>query len=156
MESFVSRKTLTKKKSHNSFFRHFNHRHAIYLEFLPQIIFLACIFFYLIILIFYKWTHFDGRDATSAPSLLIRKKKNFFHEKKILYFILNLIDLINMILLSYPSDPPSSVVFYSGQKAIQTILIILAVLCIPWMLLGKPVYRIVMNKRRANVSILLD
>lgn len=58
-----------------------------------------------------------------------------------------------MILLSYPTDPPSSATFYTGQRAIQTILIILAVLCIPWMLLGKPVYRIVMNKRRANVSI---
>lgn len=57
-----------------------------------------------------------------------------------------------MILVSYPTDPPSSAIFYSGQKVLQTILIVIAVLCIPWMLLGKPVYRIVMNKRRANVS----
>jgi V-type H+-transporting ATPase subunit a len=57
-----------------------------------------------------------------------------------------------MILLSYPNDPESSRVFYTGQKAFQTFLILIAVLCIPWMLLGKPVYRIVMNKRRANVS----
>jgi hypothetical protein len=63
------------------------------------------------------------------------------------------IDLINMILLSYPDDPPSSKTFYTGQRVLQTLLIILAVICIPWMLLGKPVYRIVMNKRRANVSI---
>lgn len=62
-------------------------------------------------------------------------------------------DLINMILLSYPTDPKSSATFYSGQRAFQTFLILIAVLCIPWMLLGKPVYRIVMNKRRANVSI---
>lgn len=58
-----------------------------------------------------------------------------------------------MILLTYPTEPPSSRVFYTGQQAIQTVLIVLAVLCIPWMLLGKPIYRIVMNKRRANVSI---
>ncbi|CAF1196015.1 unnamed protein product [Adineta steineri] len=111
---------------------HFNHRHAIYLEFLPQIIFLACIFFYLIILIFYKWTSFDGSKATDAPSLLIH--------------------LINMILFSYKTDPPSAAVFYTGQKQFQTFLILLAVLCVPWMLLGKPVYRIIMNKRRANYS----
>jgi V-type H+-transporting ATPase subunit a len=111
---------------------------------------LACIFFYLIILIFYKWTNFDGRKATEAPSLLIRKR--FYFIRKIIFFCFT-IDLINMILLSYPTEPESSRVFYSGQQAIQTILIILAVICIPWMLLGKPVYRIVMNKRRANVSI---
>lgn len=58
-----------------------------------------------------------------------------------------------MILLSYPSEPPSSTVFYSGQRFLQTVLIVLAVICIPWMLLGKPVYRIVQNKRRANVNI---
>ncbi|CAF0821282.1 unnamed protein product [Rotaria sordida] len=111
---------------------HFNHRYAIYLEFLPQIIFLACIFFYLIILIFYKWTHFDGLVSTQAPSLLIQ--------------------LINMILLSYPTEPESSRTFYSGQRGVQTALIIFAVICIPWMLLGKPIYRIIMNKRRANYS----
>jgi V-type H+-transporting ATPase subunit a len=60
-----------------------------------------------------------------------------------------------MILLSYPTDVPSSKTFYSGQQAFQTILIIIAVLCVPWMLLGKPVYRIMMNKRRANVSFFL-
>ncbi len=58
-----------------------------------------------------------------------------------------------MILLTYPKEPLSSAPFYSGQQGLQTALIILAVLCIPWMLLGKPVYRIIMNKRRANVSI---
>ncbi|CAF2974361.1 unnamed protein product [Rotaria sp. Silwood2] len=74
--------------------------------------------------------------STQAPSLLIQ--------------------LINMILLSYPSEPESSRTFYSGQQGIQTALIILAVICIPWMLLGKPIYRIIMNKRRANRGIVLD
>lgn len=72
MESSVS--SLIDSSSLSISHRHFNHRHAIYLEFLPQMIFLLAIFFYLIILIFYKWTHFDGRRATEAPSLLIRKR----------------------------------------------------------------------------------
>ena len=54
-------------------FRYFRHHYSIFVEFLPQILFLACIFFYLIILIFYKWIHFEGKDATTAPSLLIRE-----------------------------------------------------------------------------------
>lgn len=54
-------------------FRHFKHRYAIFVEFLPQLIFLASIFFYLIILILYKWTTFQGENATDSPALLIRK-----------------------------------------------------------------------------------
>jgi len=36
------------------------------------------------------------------------------------------------------------------KKTVQMILLVIAVLCIPVMLLGKPIYTIVMNKRRAN------
>ena len=57
-----------------------------------------------------------------------------------------------MMLLSYPNDPPSSKQIYKGQKLLQTGLLGIAVICIPWMLLGKPIYKIIMNKRRANVS----
>ena len=58
-----------------------------------------------------------------------------------------------MILITYPDEPASSRQFYSGQKPLQTFLILIAVICIPWLLLGKPIYRIMMNKRRAHVSI---
>ncbi|CAF1639611.1 unnamed protein product, partial [Didymodactylos carnosus] len=36
-------------------------------------------------------------------------------------------------------------------KQIQMALLAIAVLCIPTMLLGKPIYTIIMNKRRANL-----
>lgn len=58
-----------------------------------------------------------------------------------------------MILLSYPSTPESSKVFYSNQQTIQTILILLAVLCIPWMLLGKPIYIIIQRRKRGQVNL---
>ena len=138
-------------------FRHFNRRHAIYLEFLPQIIFLICIFFYLIILIFYKWTHYDATQSGTAPALLIRKeKKCFSYYLEKIHLICIFEELINMILFSYPNTPESSAQFYSGQKGIQIFLVIISVLCIPWMFVGKPIYRIMMNKRRANVSFLLQ
>ena len=63
-----------------------------------------------------------------------------------------------MMLLSYPdksagdSTPQSSIVFYSGQKTIQTILVLVAVLCIPWMLLGKPIYIILQRRKQAQVK----
>jgi hypothetical protein len=63
------------------------------------------------------------------------------------------------MLLSYPSTPDipqSSKVFYHGQKTLQTILLLIAVLCIPWMLLGKPIYIIMQNRKRAQVIYLFD
>jgi V-type H+-transporting ATPase subunit a len=150
----VSRRwTRARRRQRRSHSRHFNHRYAIYLEFVPQLLFLVCIFFYLIILIFFKWTHYDGSSATEAPSLLIRECRLELTRLDPCGVSL---DLINMILLSYPDSPDSSRVFYSGQRFIQTVLLLLAVLCVPWMLLGKPIYRIVMNKRRANVSSRVD
>jgi hypothetical protein len=62
------------------------------------------------------------------------------------------------MLLSYPSTsdiPQSSKVFYKSQQTLQTILLVVAVLCIPWMLLGKPIYIIIQNKKRAKVSFFL-
>ncbi|CAF4078245.1 unnamed protein product [Rotaria sordida] len=109
---------------------HFKHYHGIFAEFLPQLIFLVCIFIYLIILIFYKWSTYQGKDATDAPSLLIH--------------------LINMMLLSYPDSPPSSTKIYNGQRGVQTALLLIAVICIPWMLLAKPIYTIIKRRKRNN------
>lgn len=51
--------------------RYFNERINIVCEFIPEMIFLFCIFGYLVILIFYKWIAYDADDASCAPSLLI-------------------------------------------------------------------------------------
>jgi hypothetical protein len=56
------------------------------------------------------------------------------------------------MLLSYPANdsktPQSSLTFYSHQKVIQMALLFIAVLCIPWLLLGKPIYIIIQNKKK--------
>nr|CAH8828112.1 unnamed protein product [Trichobilharzia regenti] len=98
----------------------FNYRHnkdtlSIFCLLLPQVLFLSCIFLYLVILIFFKWIAYTAETASSAPSLLI--------------------GLINMIRFSYPEDIPS---LYAGQQAVQSLLMIIAVICVPWMLLSKP------------------
>lgn len=46
---------------------------AIYCELIPQVLFMFCLFGYLVIAIFYKWIVFDASDAATAPSLLISK-----------------------------------------------------------------------------------
>ncbi|KAL0182222.1 hypothetical protein M9458_021597, partial [Cirrhinus mrigala] len=43
----------------------------IYLLFLPELLFLLCLFGYLVFMIFYKWLAFSARDSQLAPSILI-------------------------------------------------------------------------------------
>nr|CAH92576.1 hypothetical protein [Pongo abelii] len=88
----------------------------IYFGFIPEIIFMTSLFGYLVILIFYKWTAYDAHTSENAPSLLIH--------------------FINMLLFSYPESGYS--MLYSGQKGIQCFLVVVALLCVPWMLLFKP------------------
>ncbi|ERL91208.1 V-type proton ATPase 116 kDa subunit a1 isoform X4 [Dendroctonus ponderosae] len=107
---------------------HFNNRLNIICEFIPQVIFLSFLFFYMVILMFIKWfKYFASNDRTyihlgtrCAPSILIT--------------------FINMVLnketpfedICITSD------MYPGQMVIQKILLFCAFVCIPWMLLAKP------------------
>uniref|UniRef100_A0A8C4TVU4 V-type proton ATPase subunit a n=1 Tax=Falco tinnunculus TaxID=100819 RepID=A0A8C4TVU4_FALTI len=88
----------------------------IYLGFIPEMIFMSSLFGYLVILIFYKWTAYDAHTSKDAPSLLIH--------------------FINMFLFSY-SDT-SNKMLYKGQQGLQCFLVVVALLCVPWMLVAKP------------------
>merc|ERR1719369_1393368 len=99
----------------------------IYCEFIPQLTFLSCMFGYMALLMFHKWTAFVaggfGDKLTTercAPSILIT--------------------FINMVLFK-DNDRDSKeceAYMYAGQEAIQKLLVVVAVICIPWMLLAKP------------------
>ncbi|XP_053870197.1 V-type proton ATPase 116 kDa subunit a 1 isoform X3 [Malaclemys terrapin pileata] len=88
----------------------------IYLGFIPEMIFMSSLFGYLIILIFYKWSAYDAHTSKDAPSLLIH--------------------FINMFLFSYAD--PSIKMLYKGQIGLQCFLVVVALLCVPWMLVVKP------------------
>ncbi|KAM7536854.1 hypothetical protein Aperf_G00000087544 [Anoplocephala perfoliata] len=95
---------------------------------LPQLLFFFCIFGYLVIIIFYKWGAFTADEAANAPSLLMSK----------LIFLITPVVLINMFKFSYEAKGGPGDTFYGGQAAIQSILMVIAVSCVPWMLLAKP------------------
>uniref|UniRef100_A0A8C4Q5H3 V-type proton ATPase subunit a n=1 Tax=Eptatretus burgeri TaxID=7764 RepID=A0A8C4Q5H3_EPTBU len=101
-----------------SFFNHrfFQKKWNIYLQFIPEMLFLLSLFGYLVILIFYKWCNYTVHDSRNAPSLLI--------------------SFINMFLFTYED---SNTRLYRGQNGFQSFLMVLALLCIPWLLFAKPV-----------------
>merc|ERR1719412_2157143 len=99
-------------------------------EFIPQVLFLCCMFGYMALLMFHKWTAyaaggFDGDVTTTercAPSILIT--------------------FINMILFKYgddvePLSPECGLPYmYAGQTFFQRLFVIVSLLCVPWMLLA--------------------
>ncbi|XP_070836840.1 V-type proton ATPase 116 kDa subunit a isoform X1 [Chaetodon trifascialis] len=87
----------------------------IYLGFIPEIVFMSSLFGYLVILIFYKWVAYDASTSRDAPSLLIA--------------------FINMFLFNY-SDPTNKPL-YRGQMAVQSLLVVIALACVPCMLIVK-------------------
>ncbi|XP_071206493.1 V-type proton ATPase 116 kDa subunit a 2-like isoform X2 [Salvelinus alpinus] len=95
---------------------HFKHNFNVYLLFLPELLFLLCLFGYLVFMILYKWLAFGARDSRLAPSILIH--------------------FINMFLMQGGDNTP----LYPGQTGLQVFLVVVALLSVPVLLLGKPVY----------------
>ncbi|XP_061585132.1 V-type proton ATPase 116 kDa subunit a [Cololabis saira] len=95
---------------------HFRRKYNLYLVFLPELLFLLCLFGYLVFMIFYKWLVSSAKNSKEAPSILIH--------------------FINMFLMQDQGLQP----LYPGQTGLQVFLLVIAVLSVPVLLLGKPVY----------------
>eukprot|EP00040_Diaphanoeca_grandis_P010382 m.53106 g.53106 ORF g.53106 m.53106 type:complete len:915 (+) comp21710_c1_seq1:65-2809(+) len=97
---------------------------SVYHEFLPQIFFLVGIFGYLCIMIIMKWIKAPENfpSPNSSPQIMVL--------------------LIQMFLSPGSLSDSSQVMFGSEkgteQKMIQLVLVIVALVCVPWMLLVKP------------------
>jgi len=121
----------------------------IFLEFMPQLIFLLGIFGYLVLIIFIKWTMYGANIADPfsehcAPNLLIT--------------------FINMMLMKVPTsedidakldkchtnDMFYEIYMYPGQAGVQKALLFFGVLMVPIMLLGKPLHILYNRRQRRN------
>jgi V-type H+-transporting ATPase subunit a len=125
--------------------RYFEKTMNIYCEFIPQIIFLVCMFGYMALLMFHKWTAyvaggFGGDDLLTseqcAPSILI--------------------SFINMVLFKTNEAPEGCDPYmYAGQNGFQHLLVVLALICVPWMLFTKPLLLKRQNKMQPG-SVPMD
>lgn len=95
---------------------HFKKMLNLYAEFIPQILFFHSIFGYLIICIIYKWS-IDWTQTTSQPP-----------------------GLLNMLIYMFlsPGSVDESTQLYRGQGFVQVVLLLIALVSVPWMLCLKP------------------
>ncbi|MBW0468651.1 hypothetical protein O181_008366 [Austropuccinia psidii MF-1] len=95
----------------------FGRRSSIWAEFLPQILFMESIFGYLVLTIIYKWSVDWSQPGAGNPP--------------------NLLNMLIYMFLS-PGTVDSAEQLYRGQGFVQVFLLLLALICIPWMLCVKP------------------
>jgi V-type H+-transporting ATPase subunit a len=122
-------------------YRFFKSKIDIYTVFIPQLLFLACIFIYLCLQIILKWIFFWTVPDTifgfyypgshCAPSLLIGLINMFMFKERPAGFVNGNNTQIDQCYLSQ---------WYPGQSLIEAVLVIIAVICIPIMLFEKPMY----------------
>jgi len=111
---------------------HFHHKLDIYFEFIPQILFLLSTFGYLCFLIFVKWSIASDR----SPLLLLV--------------------LINMFLpgSGASGNKDTDPYLYSGglEQTVETILLLTALVCVPLMLIPKPVILYCTYKKKKGAT----
>ncbi|XP_073818680.1 V-type ATPase subunit a family protein Vha100-1 isoform X4 [Musca autumnalis] len=117
---------------------YFKNRLSLIFEFIPQLVFLLFLFFYMVLLMFIKWNRYAATNkppysASCAPSILIT--------------------FIDMVLFNTPKPVPEGceVYMFGGQHFFQVVFVLIAVACIPVMLLGKPL-QIMKQRKHANVQ----
>ncbi|KAI1888214.1 hypothetical protein AGOR_G00182710 [Albula goreensis] len=114
-----------------SFFNymHFGEVSSVFLVLIPELMFMLCLFGYLVFMVVFKWIAYGPLESKNAPSILIH--------------------FIDMFLFTQNSDNPP---LYHGQVIVQTVLVILALCSVPVLLLGKPIYLLIKNKNRPRHS----
>jgi len=139
--------------------RFFQRRINVICEFIPQVIFMTFLFFYLCLLVFHKWTSYSALDGSffifvdhsinydslqnnNVNNVLFADGRYGAHCAPSI-----LITFINMVLFKDPEgadpakeDDPNACwpYMYAGQRGFQRFLVVIGLFCVPWMLAGKP------------------
>ncbi|CAJ0604256.1 unnamed protein product [Cylicocyclus nassatus] len=149
-------------------YRFFKSKIEIFTVFIPQMLFMLCIFVYLCLEIVLKWVFFwvkpdiiFGRiypGSHCAPSLLIGLISMFMFKDREPGFV-QLDKPINGANNEYMEiDQCHLTQWYPGQSFIEGLLVIISVICIPIMLFGKPIHFLMEQKKKkkamgSNISV---
>uniref|UniRef100_A0A7N8Y667 V-type proton ATPase subunit a n=1 Tax=Mastacembelus armatus TaxID=205130 RepID=A0A7N8Y667_9TELE len=104
----------------------------VFFVLIPELLFMLCLFGYLVFMVVFKWIAYTPAQSKTAPSILIH--------------------FIDMFLFTDNADNPP---LYKGQNVVQKILVVLALCSVPVLLLGKPTYEYVTFKKRRQTCILV-
>ncbi|XP_013138911.1 PREDICTED: V-type proton ATPase 116 kDa subunit a isoform 1 isoform X2 [Papilio polytes] len=123
---------------------YFKRRISIYVEFIPQIVFLTVLFFYMVLLMFIKWTTYGPTPGKFGDPSVI--KTSGYCAPSVL------ITFINMMLFKRDENarPQCDEYMFAGQIGLQKFFVIVALLCVPVMLFGKPYFIMQEQKKRAQ------
>lgn len=109
----------------------FKQRLEILYVFIPQMIFMNAIFGYLVFLIILKWLINANAASCSADAFC------------------NSPDLKSVLIGMFmnPGNIPDDMIMFRGQREIQFLFLVMAVIAVPWMLFPKP---LILRARNAN------
>ncbi|KAK0552434.1 H(+)-transporting V0 sector ATPase subunit a [Tilletia horrida] len=118
-------------------FIHFDQQYSLWAELIPQITFFWSLFGYLTVAIIYKWA--TNWYETDANGVVFRN---------------NPPSLLNMLIYMFlsPGNVEKEKELYSGQAFVQTVLLLMAAVCVPWMLIAKPYILYQKNKSRKGAG----
>ncbi|XP_075033317.1 V-type proton ATPase 116 kDa subunit a 2 isoform X2 [Mixophyes fleayi] len=100
-------------------YMHFKKKFSVFLVFIPEMLFMMCIFGYLVFMVVYKWLTWSSLNSRDAPSILLH--------------------FINMFMFTSDTDNKNPTL-YPGQIGFQIFLVVVVFLCVPVLLFGKPLY----------------
>lgn len=114
---------------------HFKRVSWIWAELVPQFLFMQSLFGYLVVTIVYKWA--VDWSATDAHGHALHNSPP---------------GLLNMLIFMFlkPGVVDKDTQLYAGQATVQTVLLMLAMVCVPWMLVAKPYLLYKEHKSRAG------
>ncbi|CAB3225208.1 unnamed protein product [Arctia plantaginis] len=123
-------------------FCYFKRCYSILLQFIPEVVFLSFLFFWLVIMIFYKWFLYSAKSTdqeygtSCAPQILIL--------------------FIDMALFSEtkPVEENCKLAYmFEGQRTVQMFLICVALMMVPILLFGTPLYKLKTNKKKREKAV---
>ncbi|XP_058795472.1 V-type proton ATPase 116 kDa subunit a 1 isoform X2 [Phymastichus coffea] len=132
---------------------YFNHTYFkrqlnIVCEFIPQIIFLLFLFFYMTLLMFIKWIKYGPYH----PIYNTDPKTSPYCAPSVLLSFINMVLFKPAVERKYDATGYCDSGMYGGESGFEKFLVILAVLCIPWMLLAKPIM-IMQERKKKHVQL---